>query len=120
VINAINLTTKILSNCQFRKKEKMELLTVEDVKNLREFFNRPRPTISEEEKIKEVLTIRDFGVEISLEAAEAIRDYAYLKSRSVPKAFKEFMANEKEGGKIGLEQAKEIREYVEDSLRLRS
>ena len=61
--------------------------------------------------------MKDLGVEVSSEEAEAIRDYVYLKNPTVPEVMKKFMANEEEGGKIGLEQAKEIREYVEKGIK---
>ncbi len=40
------------------------------------------------QKIKEALTIKDLGVEVSPEGSEAIRDYVYLKSPTVPDAIK--------------------------------
>ena len=63
------------------------------------------------------MTIKDLGVEVSPEEAETIREYVYLKNPTVPDAIKKFMANEEEGGKIGLEQAQVIREYVEEGIK---
>lgn len=90
----------------------MKLLSADD---MREFINQRKPTTPEE--LKEVLTIKDLGVEVSPEEAEAIRDYVYLKNPTVPEVMKKFMANEAEGGKIGLEQAQEIREYIEEGIK---
>ena len=90
----------------------MKLLSADD---LREFINQRKPTTPEE--LKEALTIKDLGVEVSSEEAETIREYVYLKNPTVPDAIKKFMANEEEGGKIGLEQAQVIREYVEEGIK---
>lgn len=90
----------------------MKLLSADD---LREFINQRKPTTPEE--LKEALTIKDLGVEVSPEEAETIREYVYLKNPTVPDAIKKFMANEEEGGKIGLEQAQVIREYVEEGIK---
>lgn len=90
----------------------MKLLSADD---LREFINQRKPTTPEE--LKEALTIKDLGVEVSPEEAETIREYVYLKNPTVPDAIKKFMANEGEGGKIGLEQAQVIREYVEEGIK---
>lgn len=90
----------------------MKLLSSDD---LREFINQRKPTTPEE--LKEALTIKDLGVEVSPEEAETIREYVYLKNPTVPDAIKKFMANEEEGGKIGLEQAQVIREYVEEGIK---
>lgn len=112
MINAKISAIKILQNYHFRKKGKMKLLSADD---LREFINQRKPTTPEE--LKEALTIKDLGVEISPEEAETIREYVYLKNPTVPDAIKKFMANEEEGGKIGLEQAQVIREYVEEGIK---
>lgn len=90
----------------------MKLLSADD---LREFINQRKPTTPEE--LKEALTIKDLGVEVSPEEAETIREYVYLKNPTVPDAIKKIMANEEEGGKIGLEQAQVIREYVEEGIK---
>lgn len=90
----------------------MKLLSADD---LREFINQRKPTTPEE--LKEALTIKDLGVEVSPEEAETIREYVYLKNPTVPDAIKKFMANEEEGGKIGLEQAQVICEYVEEGIK---
>lgn len=90
----------------------MKLLSADD---LREFINQRKPTTPEE--LKEALTIKDLGVEVSPEEAETIREYVYLKNPTVPDAIKKFMANEEEDGKIGLEQAQVIREYVEEGIK---
>lgn len=71
------------------------------------------------EELKEILAIKDFGVEISLEEAEEIREYKFLKNPEIPELVKRFMANEEGGGKLGLEQAKVIRDYMESVLNSR-
>lgn len=61
----------------------MKLLSADD---LREFINQRKPTTPEE--LKEALTIKDLGVEVSPEEAETIREYVYLKNPTVPDAIK--------------------------------
>lgn len=48
----------------------MKLLSADD---LREFINQRKPTTPEE--LKEALTIKDLGVEVSPEQAQVIREY---------------------------------------------
>lgn len=61
----------------------MKLLSADD---LREFINQRKPTTPEE--LKEALTIKDLGVEVSPEEAETIREYVYLKNPTVPEVIK--------------------------------
>ncbi len=57
-------------------------------------------------RIKEALTIKDLGVEVSQRGKQKQLEIMFIWSQTVPDAIKKFMANEEEGGKIGLEQAK--------------
>ncbi len=66
--------------------------------DMREFINQRKPTTPEELK-KEALTIKDLEQEFPPEEAEAIRDYVYLKSPTVPDAIKN-LANEEEGERL--------------------
>ncbi len=66
---------------------KCKLLSADD---MREFINQEN-----QEELKEALTIRFRSRKFLQRKQEAIRDYVYLKSPTVPDAIKNFMANER-------------------------
>ena len=55
--------------------------------------------------------------DMKLLSADDMREFINQRKPTTPEVMKKFMANEEEGGKIGLEQAKEIREYVEEGIK---
>ncbi len=67
------ITTKIFGELPWKKEGEIwnyyQLM-------MREFINQRKPTTPEE--LKSLLTIKDLGVEVSPEEAEAIRDYKFI------------------------------------------